>query len=151
MFTGACFLGISTGTYGFFAICDLDLFLMYFSACCCLLFFYIFLLFLVDFEEVVLTRRRTWTCFLTTGLVTCCFMCTPVANMDKEFDVETDFFLSQVPEDSFWEKSTAHKTPPDRSKLTLRDKPKFCVYTDNHLAKRRFTPPVGASQIKQLQ
>ena len=39
----------------------------------------------------------------------------------------------------------------DTSKLSLRDKPRFCIYTEDKNAKKRFTPPVMTSDIKKLQ
>ena len=37
------------------------------------------------------------------------------------------------------------------SLLSLKGKPRFCIFTEDKLAKKRFNPPVGAADIQKIQ
>ena len=75
---------------------------------------------------------------------------------DSLFDLDTDLVLSQVPEvDLSQEWSTPISVPvtlnSSQGRLSLKGKQKFCVHSEDKLAKNRFNPPVSQADIKKIQ
>ena len=147
-------LGISTGTTAWLTIpnCDVS---MCSSRWWCVSIFYFIFLFLAGLFGIFVTRTCTWTSSLTTGYFnpSCSWIypCMMAFSLEKDFDLETDLVLSQVPEATFTQMSEGSDHPPDNSRLSLKGHQKFCIYTEDRNAKKRFSPPVGAVAIKKLQ
>ena len=85
------------------------------------------------------------------GIFTWTHPSTVLLDMNTDlFDLDTDLVLSQLPEGDLSQEWVVQDSPGGtHSHLSLKGKPRFCIFTEDKLAKKRFNPPVGAADIQK--